>query len=57
MKRNTLIVAQVVVVAAIHVLLFSSIYNSIASPYLHEAKRVENAETILFVIFPVTVVP
>lgn len=32
--------------------LFIVAYNKLATPYLHESQRVDNAEQIIFILFP-----
>lgn len=49
MKRIFLISAIGLVTAAFNFFLFVTSYNRIATPYLHEEQRVENADFIMSV--------
>lgn len=53
MKKHVWFFLFFLVVSAINITIFTISYNSLATPYLTEPQRVENASNILMITFPV----
>lgn len=52
MKKVILSLSVLLFSAILNFGLFSVAYNRLATPYLHESQRVDNAELIMFYVLP-----
>jgi hypothetical protein len=52
MRKFLSLVSVLFVSAVLNFGLFAIAYNKLATPYLHEAQRTDNAEVIIFFVLP-----
>lgn len=52
MKKLLSLVGVILISTVLNFGLFTAAYNKLATPYLHESQRVDNAELIMFIVLP-----